>query len=433
MLAVKKINTIFEEHEPPQVEYDASAIVPKETIKGYFTTNGYYGHYETRETVETNLQTLLLFLRLDENGIAYGPPCNLRMATASKPKKNYTHSEPLMCMFYETSIALSANYPGIYGIGKESSNQDEQTVVRVKIDGLTAKPVSQLAFERLCFLLCVKPKTVILPDHDSDDDSNSMVGFHDFFSILDRYPNNGFSTDIFRSIDTLDAFVKTLDWEAYKIDASKSLAYNILRLRSFLNMISPIGMVCVDGNNRLFSAHKTFMGKAAIKPKSPVWYSYKMTVIMPPFHDSEQITTAELRLTAMQTRDQKKMEENQGEQNWQAWMRGTFDELDTRPYAGISISNYSKITIRCRLVVKIPDEFEETMYDVQKAVGKQLILVDPPRSLATAISKNKKGAFDAHKFLNEYINSRKDSGYKMVHFDKVSSSVDFLSIVNMIL
>jgi hypothetical protein len=146
-------------------------------------------------------------------------------------------------------------------------------------------------FRQLACILNVQPK------YFPEKERGTTKWLFDYQHILSAYGSIQFNTN-----DSIQKFVKdSLDWGFFTIDLAQPPYYNMRCLRSFLQLLTPVGISFVEGNHRIVIASKLLYGQALDNPvpfemqpdfdpvpaTSPLYEKVHCNVIFPDKEDAQ--------------------------------------------------------------------------------------------------------------------------------------------------
>ena len=411
-------------------------------------------HYQIQPPSITNIATLLLLLKIDENGIAYAPPTK----TPVDPRSNdgnfendfmnfcLTHDskqqfvEPMTCTFYSVGQSATPTNNMLESIGlelfeEEDTDDNDEVVLEgsiCQIDNYYGNYVSELDFKILGFLMNAKPYDI----------NGKLVGLHDYQKILEvKFSANTFADDnLF--VDLVMEYFDMDFWE-FNGSAEFGLAYDIHRFRLFFSMICPVGLHPIDGRKRLFHAHKLFSGhnpqictvpvklktadqKVTVPSNCNLMRNISINILLPNMSALPELSDVETSLVIdHQTFQNIEIHET----NWKHWIQATLHKII---HAGdaLPLETFIKLSPRARIKqqgakVQTRDEFETIALKTQMIVGNCLLQYEPAKTMLTsAQAENPKNCFvpfEPNVFLENYIQNIDFCGYKIFHFQKVST------------
>jgi hypothetical protein len=211
-----------------------------------------------------------LLVRCTEGGVLYGARTNSRVASTEKLRakhglpltmEEYAYTSGKENEFNNTGIAVifykmartkvfARDTPRLMSIAKEDleCGDIEEVSTEVEIAQTSAKYVDAEDFKKLTYILNIKPR--------ESDEQNNKKGLFDYESVL-RY-NDKF--DI-KTNAALKVFLKEkLRWDFFNVDNSKPVSYNLWKVRSFLQVITPVGISILEGGHRMTLASKLLTG-----------------------------------------------------------------------------------------------------------------------------------------------------------------------------
>jgi hypothetical protein len=204
-----------------------------------------------------------------EEGILYSPRTNYRLATKEKlTVKNslqnlmleYAMSSGSRDEFSSTKIALTFYQvdqtetdnarPTLTSISKETVNLDNKPYesTEVLIKQAVGKYVSQIEYQKLCYILNKKPQQL---SKDSKDQ-----GLCDFSAILGVNAN----TTMLNNQSLADYVRAFLHWTCFAMKENLTLSQNIWRVRSFLQTLTGVGISVIEGAHQVTLATKLMTG-----------------------------------------------------------------------------------------------------------------------------------------------------------------------------
>jgi hypothetical protein len=222
-----------------------------------------------QKNIETNFSMIALLTRSNELGIVYGLKGNYRLASIenlqncnglSKSMEQHAFSDkneqefnstPLGVMFYRMvrTRHWGRNSQRLVSICKEDLLLQRGKTVKsseIEIAQSSAAYVTESEFKKLAFIM-------------NTNVSDKANGLSDFEAILtcnsDEPPRPGMT------IEDLTKFVnETLEWKFFSIKKDKSLSYNFMRVRSFLQVMTGVGLAILEGSHRVTLACKLLTG-----------------------------------------------------------------------------------------------------------------------------------------------------------------------------
>jgi hypothetical protein len=265
-------------------------------------------------------------------------------------------------------------------------------------------------------------------------DNMAFQGLHDFAALFNnQVPSACFkrlgSTSTFDSANT---FVKDiLDWKAFEVDKNICDEHNMIRMRLFLNMISPIGIAPMTGNKTIFLAHKIFSGILPgtfknydnddsddedildmVPAKSPLFTNLQVTAVVPrpipqdwlPVLKDINVTHAtvpnEEDDTDAATAPTVAPDTNQLKESWKNWFRTIYDNLD-KTLEIMTLDSFLSLPVYAKQdKTRAPDSYEEQCKLVTRFLANEMLSNEPTASIFNKIKK-----FDKETYINSILSS----------------------------
>jgi hypothetical protein len=135
-------------------------------------------------------------------------------------------------------------------ISKETINLDNKPYesTEVLVEQAVGKYASQFEYQKLCYILNKKPQQL---SKDSRDQ-----GLYDFSTIL----GDNAKTTMLNNQSLTDYIRVVLHWTSFAVKENLTLPQNILRVRSFLQTLTGVGISVIKQAHRVTLAAKPMTG-----------------------------------------------------------------------------------------------------------------------------------------------------------------------------
>jgi hypothetical protein len=398
------------------------------------------------DNIDSSFFKLTLLTRCNEVGILYSPKTNYRLATKENMMvKNKLRNSMLESAMnsgnedeFNQKIALAfyqiaktndpENALQLTSIAKETVQLKNTSIENcaVQIDETNAKHVSKFEFLKLCYILNETPRKLTKECEDRD--------VYDFRTIL-----YGQEPKTITNNDDLRTYVcNTLDWKFFNISDTLTVYQNIWRIRSFLQILTGVGISIVEGAHRLILTAKLLTGMGIddlipfdplqdqdeesvnIPDDSPIWGKANVQVLTPTRNDSEQnnpyrpITQKEL--IAYQNYSQKVAEQKTHfiESTWKDWIGEVVQSVQQHKHFNTSMNEHEFSKIEEPHPVKGNDDSYIKNYRiVMQVVAACLFELLPAKRLAltaltyTQSKKEKPESVNKKKFITQVTHGKR--------------------------
>jgi hypothetical protein len=244
-------------------------------------------HFNCVKNIPTTFVLMTLLLRSNEAGLLYSARTNYRLATAEKlNEKNNLQRSMLECVynsnktekvFNNSNISITfyslvkrksryIDSPRVGSIAKEdvqygtqstrnpTNNSQKVIQAEVHIPQAAATFVTEKEYLKLAYILNLKPKRL-------KKSTRTGGSLFDFKTLLTGHGNQPLN-----DMETIKDFINSkLNWPFFEINPVHSPAITLWRLRSFMQVLTGVGIAVLEGSHRMTLAAKLLTGQNVSK------------------------------------------------------------------------------------------------------------------------------------------------------------------------